>query len=123
MASAIGSIMRVVAVFEIHIDKPLVATIKPAMSLVGWFPNTASTFNAILLCKPQRSMAKAIMKPPIRRKTTEFMYWLATDFVEEIPSSGNNARGKRAVAARGTASVIHRTAIKTATAAMRATTG
>jgi hypothetical protein len=55
------------------------------------------------------------MNPPKKRKMIGFPYWLDTDFISMIPSSGNKSKGRRAVTEIETASVIHQMTIHSAT--------
>jgi len=66
--SAIGTIIMVVAVLEIHIDRNAVAIIKPNKILPGFTPNHFKTLRAMRLCKFHRCMARATKNPPIKRK-------------------------------------------------------
>lgn len=56
------------AVFEIHIDKDPVATIKPRI-ILSVLAIAEMIESAIRLCKFHRSYARAIMKPPMNKKT------------------------------------------------------
>ena len=123
IASAIGNIMMAVAVFEIHIDSTAAESIKPSTRCAGRPPASRMIFRAMRRCKCQRSIASASKKPPRNKKIVELMYAPAIAPPDAMPSSGNNARGNSAVAARGTASVSHHSAIHTATAAADVTAG
>jgi hypothetical protein len=79
--------------------------------------------SAILLCSIHFFMVRAIMKPPINKKIVLFIYMGAVALPFKIPSKGYRIKGRRAVADKGIASVIHQIAIRTATAAMRVTIG
>ena len=68
-AMATGSIIMVVAVLEIHIDKNAVATMNPRMILDGLVPMNRMITSAIRLWKFHFSMARAIMNPPMNRNT------------------------------------------------------
>jgi hypothetical protein len=116
MESAMGTIIMAVAVFDIHIDKKEVASIKPNNIRPGLIPNKIRILRAILRCKFQRSMANAIKKPPINKKMRWLKYMAETVFPSTTPNSGKRATGISAVAASGMASVIHQTAIKRAMA-------
>ena len=65
IAIPIGSIITLVAVFEIHIDSAAVATMKPRMMLVTLVPMSRMMFNAMRLCSPHFSIAIAIRNPPM----------------------------------------------------------
>jgi hypothetical protein len=64
-----GNIIKVVAVFEIHMDKKAVATIKPKIIEGIFVPINKIMFKAILLCKFHFSMAIAIKNPPMYNNT------------------------------------------------------
>ena len=68
-AKAIGNIIIVVAVFEIHIDKNAVATMNPKTKREGAEPTRRIVCSASRLCRLHRSIAKATMKPPMYKKT------------------------------------------------------
>ena len=67
---AMGIIIMVAVMFEIHMDKKPEQTIKPSINQKGLFPDTDSIFSAILLCKPHFSMAKPMIAPPINKNIT-----------------------------------------------------
>ena len=67
--SAIGIIISVVAVLEIHIESRAEATMKPPTRAAGREPNTFTTLSAIRACRFHFSMARATMKPPSRSMT------------------------------------------------------
>jgi hypothetical protein len=119
----IGSSINAVAVLEIHIDKKAPDAINPSIMDVGLPPNIVIIFKAILLCKAHSSMAIAIRNPPRNKKMIELIYDDAISSVDIIPVIGKNIRGIREVAAKGSASVIHNIAIKTAIAAIVFTCG
>ena len=60
-----GSIITAVAVFDIHMERNAVATIKPKMILETLVPIILIIFNAIRLCKFHFSIAMASIKPPM----------------------------------------------------------
>ena len=122
-ASAIGSIITAVAVFEIHIDRKAPENINPNKIEFAVPPNIEIIFRAIRLCNPQFSMAIASINPPINRKITEFIYDPEISEPDKTPSSGKKTNGTNDVAAIGKASVIHQIAIRTATAATLPTFG
>ena len=62
-ASMIGIIMAVVAVFEIHIDKKAVGSMKLRISIREDVPTILMALSAILLCRSTCSTAAAIMRP------------------------------------------------------------
>ena len=114
MAMPMGSIITEVAVLEIHMDKKAVATIKPKIIFLILVPIKLIIFNAILLCKFQRSMAMAKINPPIYRKTYLWPYEAVVSVNFNPPVKGNRIIGNKEVTAIGIASVIHQTVINTA---------
>jgi len=117
-ANPIGSNIRAVAVFEIHIDRKAPETKNPIIIEVGLPPNNVIIFRATLLCKEHSSIAIAIRNPPRKRKIIEFIYEDAISSDDKMPVIGKNIKGIREVAANGIASVIHNIAIKTVMAAI-----
>ena len=69
---AIGSIMTVVAVFEIHMLRKALATMKPSTRRSGRLPTRRMMWSAIRRCRPQVCIERAIMKPPRKRKMFGF---------------------------------------------------
>ena len=67
--SAIGSIIRVVAVLETHIDRNAVEIIIPRMIRRGEVPTRRSVSSAIRRCRFHFCIAMAMRKPPRKRKT------------------------------------------------------
>ena len=63
-------------------------------------------------------MAIAIINPPMKRNINGFAYGAVVFPIGAIPITGNKTIGRSAVAAIGIDSVIHSTAINTATAAV-----
>ena len=59
-----GSIMAVVAVLEIHMERNMVVNMKPSISLAWEQPTIMIILKATLLCNPQCSTAMAMIKPP-----------------------------------------------------------
>ena len=59
-----GSIMAVVAVLEIHMERNMVVNMKPSISLAWEQPTIMMILKATLLCNPQCSTAMAMIKPP-----------------------------------------------------------
>ena len=121
IAKPIGSIIRAVAVFDIHIERNAVAMINPTTIEAGLPPKVLIIFKAILLCKSHSSIANASRNPPKNRKITELIYSPAISSPVKIPNKGKRIRGIKDVAASGIASVIHQIAIKTAIAAVYVT--
>tara|TARA_B100001057_G_scaffold378470_1_gene383861 strand:+ start:5313 stop:5627 length:315 start_codon:yes stop_codon:yes gene_type:complete len=91
-----------------------VVSINPAIILLGLVPEIDRIFKAILLCNPHDSIAEAIINPPRNNKTNGCAYELEICFNSEIPNSGNNIMGNKAVIYIGTASVIHQIVISNA---------
>ena len=71
MATAIGVIISVVAVFEIHIERNAVTRITAKTMRRGSVPTRLHAKNASRLCKPLRSNVAATRNPPIKRNTAE----------------------------------------------------
>ena len=59
-----GSIMAVVAVLEIHMERNMVVNMKPSISLACDVPTIIMILKATLLWRPQCSTAIAMIKPP-----------------------------------------------------------
>ena len=93
---AIGSIMTVVAVLDIHMLKKAVARLKPSIIPVGLVPVILIRLSAIRRCSFRFSMANAIMKPPINKKIIGLAYGAKVSFVENKPKEGNNTIGSSA---------------------------
>ena len=72
-AIAMGRSISVVAVFEIHIDRAAVVTMKPRMIGRGRDPKRAIALRAMRRCRFHASIACAIRNPPMKRK----MMWFA----------------------------------------------
>ena len=66
----IGVIMAAHAVFETHMLRNAVTTMKPPMMAPGRAPTSRSVKKAMRRSRPQRSMARPMMKPPMNRKIT-----------------------------------------------------
>ena len=66
--SAMGSIMIVEAVLEIHMLNPAATAMNAPTNCRGRVPTRVSTLSAIRRCRPQRSTASAIINPPLNRK-------------------------------------------------------
>ena len=56
------------AVLLIHMLSPAVANMNPPTSRTGSVPTANTVTSAIRRCSPQRSMPRAIMNPPMKRK-------------------------------------------------------
>jgi len=63
-ASTMGSIMAVVAVLDIHMERNMVVNMKPSMSLAWLVPTIMMILRATLLWRPQCSTAMAMIRPP-----------------------------------------------------------
>jgi hypothetical protein len=122
-ATAIGTIITAVAVFEIHIETAAVAISMPSRSCLGSVPTACSTRSATRRCRPVCSIAAPIAMPPRNKKMYASKYGWAVLQTSPAgprpnrPSIGNNNSGKHAVQWIGSASVSHNTAIAAATAA------
>ena len=81
----------------------------------GRDPTSNRRRSAILLCRSHLSMATAIMSPPRKSMLVSVRYLMAACFAVSTPRAGRRTRGRRAVTARGTASVIQYTAIRSMT--------
>ena len=123
MLSAIGSIITVVAVFESHIDSAAVASMNPSTTRRGLSPMVLTISRAIRRCSPLRSTARAMRNPPRNRKISLLPNWAATSLLGMMLQSGKATNGTSAVAASGSASVIHHTAINSVMAAMAPSCG
>ena len=108
----IGSIITELAVLEIHIERNAVATIKPNMTFLTLVPISCTIFKAILLCRIQRSIAMANIKPPIYKKIYLWPNEAVVSANSIPPVKGNKTIGNKDVIAIGTASVIHQMAIQ-----------
>jgi hypothetical protein len=69
MARAMGSMITVVAVFDAHMERRAVALRKPRISSRGERPIRERICRATRRWSPHFSMARAIKKPPRKRKT------------------------------------------------------
>ena len=65
--TAIGNIIMVVDVFMTHMLTAAAASMKPPTSERPSLPTRCRTVSAIRLCRFQRCIAKATMKPPRNR--------------------------------------------------------
>lgn len=118
-AKPIGNSITAVAVLEIHIEMIADAAIKPNIIDEGERPNKLIIKSAIRLCRFHFSIARAIINPPRNKKIVELAYASAVSLPLKIPVAGNKISGISEVTASGTASVIHQTDIKKATAAVK----
>ena len=87
-AIAIGNIIIVVAVFEIHMLMKPVPSMKPSTMRRGLDPMTAMMPSAMRRCRPHCCIDAAIIMPPRNRKLTGSKYCSAMTGSEPIPSSG-----------------------------------
>jgi hypothetical protein len=104
----------VAAVLLIHRLRNAVATMNAPITASGRRPAQPMIVIATRRCSPECSIARAIRKPPRKRKISGFAYGTATRSNGRTPRSGSAAIGTRAVAARGNASVTHHAAISSA---------
>ena len=110
-ASPIGTIIITAAVFDTNILIIPVASMKPRIIRDVVVPIKLIIFNAIRVCKFQRSIAMAIIKPPMNKKIISFPYELDTVPLSITFPIGNSTRGSNEVTGIGIASVIHHVAI------------
>ena len=78
IARPIGSNIKVVDVFIIHILINALTNIKPPIRYFASVPIKRSILRAILLCRLTFSIARANMKPPRNRNTLGCAYGAAT---------------------------------------------
>ena len=69
-ATPMGIIIKVAAVFDIHMESNAQAIMKPATSRRGDVPVRSMTARAMRPWSCQRCMAAAMKKPPMKRKMT-----------------------------------------------------
>ena len=112
--SAIGANINVVAVLEIHIEMTAEPSMKHPTRGMGRPRANEAMDKAIRSCSRQRSTAAARMNPPMKRKMMGSAYGAAASLTDAAPSSGRNAKGSKAVAAIGIASVTHQTTMSAA---------
>ena len=67
--AAMGSIIKVVAVFDIHMLMEKLASMNPKMIVLALVPVRFTMLKASLRCKFHFSMANAMKKPPKKRNT------------------------------------------------------
>lgn len=115
--SAIGSIIIAVAVLLTHMLRNAAAIMNPIIIDFGFVPTNLRMFNAILLWRFVRSIASAIMNPPMNKYIKGFAKGVVASATELTFSIGNRTIGSSAVAGIGIASVTHHVAISTPTAA------
>ena len=109
----------VVAVFETNaLSTPALSMIPPTIRR-GPVPTSMMISRAMRLCASQRWSPIPSISPPMNRKINLCAYRAVVSSTGRIPSTGNRMIGSSAVAAIGTASKIHQTAIKAATPARR----
>ena len=98
MAMAIGIIIIAVAVFEIHMERNAVATMKPNINIRGLVPMVLMILSAIRSCSPHLCIDMAIMNPPIKRKMILSAYGVAASIGLSTPRMGKMTSGMSAVA-------------------------
>ena len=114
IAIATGSNIKVVAVFEIHIDKNALAAIKPKTRLRLLFPpNIRIITKATRSCAPLFSIARDKMKPPSKSSMSLSPYASETDSIGKTPDRGSTASGTSDVTGIGTGSKIHQSTHRT----------
>lgn len=111
MASALGTIVRAVAVFDIHIDKKAVTIMIPHNKTRGFKPKIRTVLSAIRECRFHLTIAVEKIKPP--RKTNEVSENIdeATAEAVETANNGSKNTGKNAVITIGIGSKIHHNAV------------
>ena len=116
-----GNIIKVVAVFEIHMLINQAESINPKMILLAEFPVIFNKLNENLLCNPDFSSAKANKNPPKNKKINLSPNGAQACSIVDIPNNGNNIIGNKAVTAIGTVSINHQLSIQTIMANVRHT--
>ena len=87
------------------------AIMNPPIIAFGFVPTARMVCSVIRRCRPQRCIASASMNPPMNRKMRSFAYGAAASSIPSTPVMGKSISGSRAVAASGSASVTHQTAM------------
>ena len=67
-ALPMGTIMLVVAVFDIHMERNMVGSIRPSMSSLGLVPMVMRALSAILWWRLHFSTAMAVIREPQHRQ-------------------------------------------------------
>ena len=112
-ASATGNIISVVAVLEIHMLQPAVASMKASRIRRPLPPPTTENIDrAICRWAPVCSAALESMKPPMNNRISQSPYEPATSLWSSTPTIGNRAKGTSEVAGMGIDSNNHQTAHK-----------
>jgi hypothetical protein len=104
--------MRAVAELLIQADINAVAARNPPMIWRGLVPMNPIIKRAIRTWTFHFSIAIAMKKPPIKRKTIGLPYSWVTAKVSMVPKSGKRTMGRREVIAIGTDSDTHQTMIQ-----------
>mmetsp|Transcript_36043 Transcript_36043/g.77954 ORF Transcript_36043/g.77954 Transcript_36043/m.77954 type:complete len:228 (-) Transcript_36043:70-753(-) len=118
-----GIMQTAVAVLEIHMLNAQTAIMKPASKASGRLPVLQTTKQMIRMCNPHRSMAKPMMKPPMKRKEVPPKNLLANAPGVATASKGYRTMGKRLLTVRGRTSVNHHRATMSKTAKPREARG
>ena len=85
-ASTMGTIMAVVAVLDIHMDRNMVGIMKPNISRRGEVPIVKRAFKATRRCKFDCSTAMATITPEMNIMFVSFKYSRPTSSVVIIPT-------------------------------------
>ena len=107
-ASAMGNIIRVVAVLEIHMLSSADAAMKPKTNRrLLPSPKSRTIDSAIRRCVPDLASAVERIKPPSKSRMTGFPYACETAAWSRTPDNGKAIIGMNDVAAKGMGSRIH----------------
>ena len=120
---AMGSIIKAVAVFEIHMLRKAVASMNPSTILRPEVPVWDKIANATRRWTSHFSRAKAIRKPPRKRYTYGEPYAVVTASIGSTPVAGRSKMGNNEVTAMGSTSAIHHTSIHITDATAHAAEG
>ena len=112
---AMGSIISVVAVFDIHMLMAKLASMNPNMMVFALVPVLSTMLRASLRCRFHFSIASAMRNPPRNRKTNRLLYVRQVFSKVITPSNGKSMMGNNEVMAMGTLSVIHQISIQATT--------
>jgi hypothetical protein len=111
-----GSIIIAVAVLLIHMLMNPVANMNPRIIPFPEVPVIRMRFNAMRHAGDVFPRARAIIKPPRKRKIIGFAYGAAASRIFKTPNNGNTQSGIKEVTGIGTASATHQVTIQAATA-------
>lgn len=111
IAIAFGTIVRAVAVLDIHIDKNAVTIMIPQSKRRGFKPKIKTVLSAIRECKFHLTIAVEKMNPPRKTKDVSENIDEAIEEAVEIAKNGSRNTGKNAVITIGIGSKIHQRAV------------